>query len=406
MDYDVIIVGGGIIGLSTAYQLLKKNNSLHVAVIEKESTLSFHQTSHNSGVIHAGVYYEPGSLKAKFCHEGNRLTKQFCLEHHIPFKEIGKLIVAKNEFELPRLNMLIERCKSNHIHFEILTDTLTQKSQPGIIASGSIYIPDTGIVNWKQVSQKYAQCFEQLGGKIFLDQRVIDIAEHSSHVVIKTVKRKYKSSYVITCAGLHSDRLVKMSKLRPNFKIIPFRGEYYRLSKQYDPVFRHLIYPVPNPDLPFLGVHFTPQIEGFTTVGPNAVLALAREGYNWFDVNLGDALEILTFFPTWQLIYKYLPATLQELQSSFSKGAYLKRLQDYFPELGREDLIRYPAGIRAQAINEKGEFIHDFWFMETPRILHTCNAPSPAATSSLPIGNYICERFFSTINKTRKQSST
>jgi len=391
--HDIIIIGGGIIGLSVAYQLLQEHPDVKIAVLEKESAPSLHQTGHNSGVIHAGVYYAPGSLKAKFCYEGNRLTKSFCDEHQIPFKNIGKLIVATNELELNRMQQLIERCQKNNLRFETLNQNETVKKQPGLSAVGSIFIPDAGIVSWTNVAQKYTELFRALGGTIYFNQELTDINEANHSISLTTKLQKFQCDYLITCGGLYSDRLVKMSKLKPTFKIIPFRGEYYQLSDHYSEIFNHLIYPVPDPALPFLGVHFTPQIEGHVTVGPNAVLALAREGYSWGAWNVKDAAEILSYRPLWKLIGKNLSATMNELRSSFSKSYYLKLLQQYFPTLKRDDLLPYRAGVRAQAVDESGNFIHDFLFVESERILHTCNAPSPAATSSLPIGKYIVERF-------------
>jgi len=394
VNYDVIIVGGGIIGFSTAYQLLKRSSNLKVAIIEKETTASFHQTGHNSGVIHAGVYYPPGSLKANFCLEGNRATKQFCLEKDISFKQIGKLIVATDELELQRMNVLIDQCQKNGLNYNVLTESETKAKQPEINALGSIFVGDTGIVNWRQVTQKYAECFKQLGGDIYYNQEVISIDESNHVVTIKTkTHEKYECNYLITCAGLHADRVVKLSKLAPEFKIIPFRGEYYKLPDKYSQVFKQMVYPVPDPALPFLGVHFTPQIEGFTTVGPNAVLALSREAYSWSQLNIKDAAEIFTFMPTWKLLKRHWSSTLIELYSSLSKAYYLKRAQKYFPNLKKSDLISYPAGVRAQAVDFQGNFINDFLFVNTLRILHTCNAPSPAATSSLPIGMHIINTF-------------
>ncbi len=394
MNYDVIIIGGGIIGLSVAKQLLAEYPDFKVAVLEKEAKPSVHQTGHNSGVIHAGVYYTPGSLKAKFCLQGNRESKAFCREHNIPFQEPGKLIVATNDLELTRMQKLIERCELNGLEFEVLNQAETLRAQPGIRAIGSILVKASGIVNWQTVAQKYAELFGQRGGVSFFNQTLVDIEEKASSITLKTAcGKRYECAYLISCAGLHADRIVKMAKLVPNFKIIPFRGEYYRLDDRYSNTFKHLIYPVPDPNLPFLGVHFTPQIAGYTTVGPNAVLALAREGYRWSNINLKDAWETLSFLGTWKVILKNPGASLAELSSSLSKNYYLRRVQAYFPSLKKADLLAYPAGVRAQAVDQQGKFVDDFLFKQTLRTLHTCNAPSPAATSSLPIGSYIVEQF-------------
>ena len=393
-SYDVVIIGGGIVGFSVAFQLLQQHPTFRVLLLEKESQAALHQTGHNSGVIHAGVYYKPESLKAQFCVAGNRETKIFCQKHDIAFRETGKLVVASDEIELQRMQQLIQRCEANGLRYEILDAAQTQKAQPGIVGVGSILVKDTGIVNWKTVTQQYAEQFRAAGGEVAFDQKVTRIDESENHVSIATeIGDVHHARYVITCAGLQADRMVAASGQTPNFKIIPFRGEYYRLADAYNDVFQHLIYPVPDPNLPFLGVHFTPQMGGFTTVGPNAVLALAREGYSWKHLNVRDAVEILSFLPTWKSILKNPMATLNELKSSVSKNYYLQRVQRYFPSIQKSDLTPYPAGVRAQAIDLQGNLIDDFLFQSSERILHTCNAPSPAATSSLPIGRYIVEQF-------------
>ena len=400
MNVDVVIIGGGILGLSVAYQLLQAHPQLNVAVLEKESTLAQHQTGHNSGVIHAGVYYKPGSLKAKFCFEGNKAIRAFCEEHKITYQLPGKLVVASDELEWQRLQELAARCTQNGLDYEVLDEVATKQAEPGIIGVGSIYVKETGIIDWKDVAKKYAELFTAAGGKIFPNETVVDMTETQHGVSIKTKSGAvYQSDYLISCAGLYADRIVKMAKLQPDFKIIPFRGEYYYLADSYARQFNHLVYPVPEPGLPFLGVHFTPQVNGPTTVGPNAVLALAREAYSWKKVNLKEATEILTFLPTWKSMWTHLGATKDEFKSSLSKSFYLKRVQKYFPDIKKEDLRHHPAGVRAQAMDKTGRFIEDFLFMQTPRMLHTCNAPSPAATSSLPIGKYIVEKFSALLNK-------
>ncbi len=399
MNYDIIVIGGGIIGFSTAYQLIQKYRHLKIAVLEKEGLPAMHQTGHNSGVIHAGVYYQPGSLKAKFCVEGNRATQLFCCEHNIPFRVPGKLIVAINELELQRLQDLAERCKKNGLDFLMLDQREVQNLQPGITAVGAIHALNTGIVDWKQVTQKYVECFKALGGKVFFNKEVQNINEKNSSVSIEvTDGTKYECAHLISCAGLYADRIIKLSKLKPEFKIVPFRGEYYKLSEKYSDFFKYLIYPVPDPNLPFLGVHFTPQIAGYTTVGPNAVLALAREGYSWSKINTKDIIDALYGIAVYKSIFKNFKATLQELHSSVSKSYYLKRVQKYFPFIQKSDLFLHPAGVRAQAIDLNGNLIDDFLFVDTPRMMHTCNAPSPAATSSLPIGNYIVQKFEEKLN--------
>jgi len=395
LNYDVVIVGGGIVGFSTAWQLLKKDKHLKVAVIEKESHPGMHQTGHNSGVIHAGVYYKPGSMKAKYCYAGCHAIKQFCHEHEIPYQELGKLIVALNTKETEWMQALADRSRQNGLTVEMLSGAAVQKMQPGLQAEAGFYVKESGIIHWRRVCNKYAELFQQLGGEIYFNQKVVAIRENNKTVTIKTSNgQKYETQFLITCSGLHSDRLVRMSGLKTPYKIIPFRGEYFKLSSKYSNYFRHLIYPVPNPDLPFLGVHFTPHVDGYTTVGPNAIMAFAREGYSWNKINLKDSFEILSYFPTWKMLARNRKATYDELRGSISKNYYVKQLQAYVPAIQKEDLQPYPAGVRAQAVDKEGKLIEDFLFIESDRILHSCNAPSPAATSSLPIGQHIVDTFY------------
>lgn len=394
MHYDVIIVGGGIIGFSTALQLLQRDKSLRVLLLEKESELGLHQTGHNSGVIHAGVYYPPGSLKAEFCREGCRSIKSFCTEYNIPFKVPGKLIVATNQQELIWMEALIERCMQNGLNPERLSISEAQKMQPGLSVVGAFFVKESGTVSWRQVCQKYAELFKSLGGEIFYQKKVISIDESSKKIVIRThMGSVYTSRYLITCSGLYADRLVKMSGLKANFKIVPFRGEYFHLIPEQNLSIKHLIYPVPNPDFPFLGMHFTPKINDDVIVGPSAVLALAREGYHWRKINIKDCMEIFSHGPVWKLLLKNFIITCDQFCGSVFKKHYLKAVKKYFPNIKSQYLKKYPAGVRAQAIDRNGKFIHDFLFIESDRCLHTCNAPSPGATSSLPIGRYIVDKF-------------
>lgn len=393
LSYDVVIVGGGIIGLSCAMQLLQRNPGLKVLLLEKESGVARHQTGHNSGVIHAGVYYPPGSLKAKFCVAGCQQTKAFCDEHAIPYKVPGKLIVATNELELSRMQDLMRRCQQNGLTVEALTAKECIAHQPGLNAVGGFWVRETGIVDWKQVAARYAECFLALGGEIRYDTAVVAIKELADGVRVTTAAGDVLSAgYLLTCAGLYADKMVKLSGLTPTFKIIPFRGEYYRLSAKYDGYFKHLIYPVPEPGLPFLGVHFTEQMAGFTTIGPSAVMALSREGYRWGAIKPKELFEILSFSGIWKMIFKYFNHTVDELRGSLFTGHYLKHVQRYMPEITRQDLLPYPAGVRAQAMSLQGELISDFLFMSSKRTLHVCNAPSPAATSGLPIGQHVIEQ--------------
>jgi len=402
--YDLMIIGGGILGFSTAYQLLKDQPGLKILLLEKESGPAAHQTGHNSGVIHAGVYYKPGSLKAKFCVEGNTATKIFCQENNINFKPLGKLIVAMDEFERGRLNKLAERSAQNGLNIEILDAQESLKLEPNLNKNiaGSLLVKDSAIVDWKEVTRKYQELFKNLGGEILYQAEIIKIIESDLNIKIKIKSGEiYQASYLIACSGLQSDKLIKLAGLKPDFKIIPFRGEYFKLIDKYKNLFSHLIYPVPDPELPFLGVHFTPHMPdlahgeptGYITVGPNAVLAFSREGYDWGEINLKDMWDIFSFGKTWQLLLKNKSATWNELKSSVCKKYYLSRVNKYCAEIKLEDLIKYPAGVRAQAMDLSGNLIEDFKFFKTPRSLHVCNAPSPAATASLPIGKYIIEEF-------------
>jgi (S)-2-hydroxyglutarate dehydrogenase len=393
--YDVLIIGGGIVGFSTAMQLIQRDDRLRVAVLEKESALGQHQTGHNSGVIHAGVYYPPGSMKAKFCIAGCQATKAFCQTHDIPFKVTGKLITATNQQELIWMEALIARCLQNGLTPERLDAQVVEKMQPGLKSAGGFFVKETGIVNWQAVCKKYAEIFERHGGHILYEAAVSGIDESRQAVKVSTRKGDiYTSDYVISCCGLYADRIVRMSGLKPTFKIVPFRGEYFILAPEYNQQIQMPIYPVPNPALPFLGVHFTPQINGRVTVGPSAVLALAREGYSWKNINARDVLENLMYWPVWKLMLDHWKVTAEQFFSSVFKGYYIKTAQRYFPEIRRQAYGRFPAGVRAQAIDRHGRFIKDFLFMTSERCLHTCNAPSPAATSSLPIGQHIVEQFF------------
>jgi len=399
MKYDVIIIGGGIVGCATALAILEQEPTLKLLIVEKENKLAAHQTGHNSGVIHAGVYYAPGSLKATFCRQGLDQTKAFCQEHDISFSVPGKLIVAIEEKELPWMETLITRCQQNQLTVTRLTPDEIQQHQPGIQALGGFLVAETGIVDWGQVCKKYADVVQAKGGDIKLNQTVIGIKETAKSVSIKTTCDDFECSYLITCAGLYSDKMVALSGQTPQVRILPFRGEYYQLSEKYNRYFNHLIYPVPNPSMPFLGVHFTPQVSGITTVGPNAILAFSREAYRWRDFKCKEAAEIISYWPLWKMLSRQFGAIVNEIKGSISKQRYTTLLQRYFPNITASDLKPYPAGVRAQAIDHKGNLVNDFVFTESMRIIHTCNAPSPAATSSLPIGRHIADKLFNKINQ-------
>ena len=390
--YDFIIVGGGIVGVSTALTLIKQNPSKKILLLEKEKSFAHHQTGHNSGVIHAGVYYEPGSLKAEFCREGLKETIAFCNTHGIPYEQCGKLLVATNNIELQRMDKLFERCKANNIEAEILNQEKLHEIEPNVFGIGAILVKSTGIVDYSLITKKMSEQFESLGGEFLLNSKVTNLDENKERIQVITSNETLNSKYLICCAGLMADRVAKLLDIKINFQIIPFRGEYFRLKEKHNSLVKHLIYPIPDPDLPFLGVHLTKMIDGTITVGPNAVLGFKREGYGMFNFSLRDTIQFLSFKGFYQVVKKNLKSGLYEMKNSIFKRGYLKEVQKYSPQIKLNDLVPYPAGIRAQAVLEDGTLVHDFLFAESERSIHVCNAPSPAATSAIPIGKYITEK--------------
>lgn len=392
MVYDFIIIGGGIIGMSVAMQLIRKYPDSNIAILEKEQLAGRHQTGHNSGVIHAGVYYTPGSLKARFCFDGNKATKSFCDENGIKYDVCGKLLVATTPLEMERMKALWERTVANGLERFWLDSLQLKEREPNIRGLGGIFFPSSGIVSYIEVTQAMAKRFENSGGKVFYDTEVIGLTEHSQGMVVKTKKGQFESRYLITCSGLMSDRIVRMLDIEPDFIICPFRGEYYQLPSKYNNVVKHLIYPIPDPDVPFLGIHLTRMIDGSVTVGPNAVLAWAREGYTKSDFSYHDIIEMIGHVGIRKVIAKHFGTGMIEMKNSFCKSGYLKIVQRYCPILDKHDLHPYPAGVRAQAVSNDGKLIEDFLFVNTPNSVHVCNAPSPAATSAIPIGAHILEK--------------
>ena len=391
-NYDFLIIGGGIIGLSAAMQLKEKFPNKNILVIEKEKKLASHQTGHNSGVIHAGVYYQPGSLKSKFCKLGVEQTVNFCTKHQLPFEQCGKLIVATTPQEVERMKNLYERCKKNGLKPKMLNKKELNTIEPNISGLGAIQVYETGIVDYIEMACTMAKEFNSMGGKIELNSEVVSINESRDNLTTKLKNGKQiHSSFLISCGGLQSDRIARMMGINIDFQIVPFRGDYFKLKDSFNNIVKHLIYPIPDPAYPFLGVHLTKMIDGSVTVGPNAVLNLSREGYNKSFFNCKDILEMIFFSGFWKLILKNWKPGLSEIYSSLNKNKYLKLCQKYCPSLKISDLEPYRSGIRAQAVSKAGVLIHDFLVEETNRSLHVCNAPSPAATSSLPIGKYIVE---------------
>lgn len=390
--YDFIIIGGGIIGMSTAMQLARAKPDCKIVLVEKESGPARHQTGHNSGVIHAGVYYTPGSLKARFCLEGNRATKAFCDTHGIAYEECGKLLVATNDLELERMQALWERTEANGLEREWLSASELKEREPNVTGIGGIYVPSSGIVNYAEVTEAMAAEFQRLGGEIRYSAEVQGIEERPQEVVVETSQGSISATFMISCSGLMADRVVRMLGLDPGFTICPFRGEYYLLPERHNQIVNHLIYPIPDPAMPFLGVHLTRMIDGTVTVGPNAVLAFKREGYQKRDFSLKDTSSMLTNPGILKVLKANLKPGLREMKNSLFKGGYLEEVRKYCPSLTKQDLRAYPAGVRAQAVSKDGKLIDDFLFVNTKRTMNVCNAPSPAATSAIPIGAYIVEK--------------
>lgn len=396
MIYDYILIGGGIVGISTAWQLQRRFPRKRILLLEKEKVFSAHQTGHNSGVVHAGVYYAPGSLKAQFCKAGARATIDFCRKHDIACERCGKLLVATDADEAERMQALYERCLQNKIEVELLDEARLSELEPNIVGHGAILVKDTAIVDYRQVSAAMLVQFEDDGGRVRLEHTVTGLDEDRDSVRVEVDNRGEKkiltTRFIISCSGLMADRVAEMIGIPIAFKIIPYRGEYYQLAPRYNDLINHLIYPIPDPGLPFLGVHLTRMIDGTVTVGPNAVQGWKREGYGRINISLRDTWEMLRFPGFWRATLSNFGTGAREMKNSLWKPGYLQEVRKYCPRLRLSDLKPYPAGIRAQAVLEDGSLVHDFLFAESPRSLHVCNAPSPAATSAIPIGGYICDK--------------
>jgi L-2-hydroxyglutarate oxidase len=392
MVYDFCIIGGGIVGLATALKLGETHPGAGILVIEKEASVARHQTGHNSGVIHSGIYYAPGSFKAELCRRGAAATVAFCREHTLPFEVCGKLLVATNEAERQRMMKLFERASVNKVDAELIDAAELKRREPNISGVGAIFVPSTGITDYKQICAAMASEIARRGGEIALRSEVIAIQESADHVSVASPGRSWQAKHVIVCGGLQSDRLARMAGIAADYQVVPFRGEYYRLPPGKNRIVEALIYPIPNPELPFLGIHLTRMIDGGVTVGPNAVLGWSREGYPKFSVSPRDVAEFIRFPGFWKVIRTNMRAGVLELANSMSKRRYLAECRKYCPSLTMADLQPNVAGIRAQAVLADGTLVHDFLFRETDRMLHVCNAPSPAATSALPIGEMIAEK--------------
>jgi len=393
MKKRILIAGGGIVGLATAYQLLSRLPDSQVCILEKESDVGRHQTSHNSGVIHSGIYYKPGSLKAMNCVKGYRLLIEFCQENDIRFELCGKLIVATRQAELPILHQLLERGHLNGLSGLCLLKAHELKDyEPHVAGLAGIYVPQTGIVDYHHVALKLAEKIQQRGGQIFLMEKVEKISVENHEVKLRTSRNEFTGDLFINCAGLYSDFLAAQSIPRLDIRIIPFRGEYYKLKKEKEYLVKNLIYPVPDPAFPFLGVHFTRMIQGGVEAGPNAVLALKREGYRKTDFQWDEFLKTLTWPGFHKVTFRYWQTGLGEVYRSLSKRAFTRALQRLIPEITPDDLEEGGSGVRAQACHRNGSLVDDFVILEEKGIIHVCNAPSPAATSSLAIGEEVARR--------------
>ncbi|MCA9213671.1 MAG: L-2-hydroxyglutarate oxidase [Planctomycetales bacterium] len=389
---DVAIIGGGIVGLATAYQWTMRFPDRSLVVLEKESRLAQHQTGHNSGVLHSGIYYKPGSLKATNCREGKVAMERFCAEQNIDYDICGKVIVATEQSEIPALERIFERGQANGVKCEIISKERLGELEPHARGVKAIHVPEAGIVNYKQVCKRLGELIEEAGCEVVTSARVTDIRQWEGRLTIDTTAGDVTVDHAVNCAGLHCDRITKLTGETPKSKIVPFRGEYYELRPEAYHLCRNLIYPVPDPKFPFLGVHFTRMIDGSVECGPNAVLAFAREGYLKTDVNLGDLVESLTYGGFIRLASKYWRIGAGEIWRSISKRAFVKALRRLVPEIHADLLKTAPAGVRAQAVAPDGSMVDDFQIIDAPRVINVCNAPSPAATSSLNIGKTIVDR--------------
>ena len=389
---NVAIIGGGIVGLATGLEILKRFPWVSLAVIEKEAAVAAHQTSHNSGVIHSGIYYKPRSLKARLCVQGAKALVHFCDEHGVPYEICGKVIVATSQSESARLEEIYIRGTGNGIEgLRIITPDEIHELEPYATGIRGIHVPGTGIVDYGKVAEQYAKLILLGGGTIHLSHEVIALRPSGNTTVIETTGNPIEAQLVINCAGLHSDRVSRMAKAKLGLTIVPFRGEYYELIPERRHYVRGLIYPVPDPRFPFLGVHFTKRIDGGVEAGPNAVLALKREGYTKSSFRASDVLEYAAFPGFWIMAAKYWTVSLGEYYRSFSKSAFLRSLQRLVPEVSKYDLVQGGSGVRAQALARDGKLIDDFHFAFTKGVLHVCNVPSPAATASLAIARYIVD---------------
>ena len=390
--FDFAIVGGGIVGLSTARALLGRHPNAGVLVLEKEEGWARHQTGHNSGVIHSGVYYKPGSLKVRFSREGVATLLEFCREQRIAYEICGKVLVATEPDELPRLDDLYERGLKNGLKVEKIGPDELEELEPHAAGLAALKVPETGIVDFTQVAEAFAAVVEEEGGELRKSTEVEDVSETEDEVEISTNRGTFRARSLVNCAGLHSDRVALLCGVEAGVKIVPFRGEYYELKPEKRHLVKNIVYPLPDPNFPFLNVHLTRTVEGGVEAGPNAVLGLAREGYRKTDINIKDSFEALTYPGLWRLARTYWRTGIGELVRSFSRKVFTRSLKKLVPEVEEEDLAPIEAGVRAQALAKDGELVNDFLIVDGKSSVHVLNAPSPAATAAIPIGKTIAER--------------
>lgn len=402
-SYDITVIGGGIVGTATALSILKEKK-LRLLLIDKENSLSAHQTGNNSGVIHSGLYYKPGSLKATNCAVGREMMYSFCEEHSLPFDKCGKIVVATTAEEIPALNLLEERGIANGLNgLRRLSAEEIKEHEPYANGIDGLFVPQTGIVDYVAVTNKYAELINFYGGEIKLNSKLNSVVKDRNEFVLSTQSEEYRTRFIVNCAGLQSDRIAKLCGVSPGLQIIPFRGEYYTIKKEKQYLVKNLIYPVPDIKFPFLGVHFTRMINGKVEAGPNAVLAFKREGYSKTDFSLQDLMEMGLYPGFWKMASKFYKMGIQEFRRSFSKELFVKSLQKLIPEIRSEDIEVGGSGIRAQALEQDGKLVDDFRIIEAMGMIHVLNAPSPAATASLSIGKTIAEmvikRYFEEVGK-------
>ncbi len=392
VQQDLIIIGGGIVGLATALEAVYRFPGIRLLILEKEDRIAAHQSGHNSGVIHSGVYYKPGSIKARTCVEGGAAMIAFCRRHAIPFEVCGKMIVATSQEELPRLDELFRRGKANGVrNLTLLGPEQMREIEPYATGLRALYVPGTGITDYALVTEKYAEIIAGRGTEVRTGAEVTGIQRRNGYTVLETTTGPFSAKYVINCAGLHSDRISQMAGANTEVRIVPFRGEYYEVVPERRHLVKGLIYPVADPRFPFLGVHFTRKVNGGVEAGPNAVFAFRREGYSHWDFNLGETLNALSYGGFWRMARRYWRTGLREMHRSFSKRAFVRALQKLVPELQASDIRPAGSGVRAQALSPNGTLVDDFRFIRTEGMIHVVNVPSPAATASLPIGRTIVD---------------